>query len=96
MKNRPVISRGNWLRFGDSGKAAVVCQIHADRADVEVVCFSDRDRAINDDVLWDGSKWQFGHPGPCISYADKYSRLVSFVIIQRFGRTTRNVRIGYD
>ena len=54
MKNRPEIAPSNWLRIGDSGKAAVVCQIHANRADVEVVYLDDRDIAINEDVLWDG------------------------------------------
>lgn len=86
MKSRPEIAPGNWLRIGDSGKAAVVCQIHADHAHVEVVYLDDRDRAINEDVIWDGSKWQFRHPGPCGGYADKYSRLASFVAILRSGR----------
>ena len=88
MTNRTELALGNWLRIGASGKAAVVCQVHANRmgADVEVVYLDNRDRAINEDVLWDGSKWQFGHPGPCGGYADKYSRLASFVDILRSGR----------
>jgi hypothetical protein len=88
VKNRPEIAPGDWLRIGDSGKAAVVCQVHANPmgADVEVIYLDDRDRAINEDVIWDGIKWQFKHPGPCGGYADRYSRLASFVAILRSGR----------
>ena len=69
------------------GIAVVVCALR-DRsdADVEVVYLDDRDRAIKEGVIWNGTRWEFSREGPCGGYADQYDHLHEFVTILRAGR----------
>ncbi len=94
MDNKPEVSPGKWIKIGK--RDAVVCDVHADH--IEVVYLDDRNRAINEDVGWDGSRWTFKRPGPRGGYADKYPRLYECLSILRRGphanTTQRDSRIG--
>ena len=90
MTEKPTIKRGDWISFGSGllPKHAVVCTVFKDNslADIEVVYLDDRDRAINEDMIWKDGKWQFKISGPCGGYADNYSRLSDYVAQLRRGR----------
>ncbi len=90
---KPKVNPCDWITIGKGTGLidkldAVVCQVHddSDYADIEVVYLDDRNRAINEDVIWDQSHWEFKNQGPCGGYADRYSRLAEFVAILRRGR----------
>lgn len=90
MAEKPNVTPGDWIIFGSSlsPKSAVVCKVYQDTsfADIEVVYIDDRNRAINEDMVWKDGKWQFKHSGPCGGYADNYSRLRDYVTKLRKGR----------
>ena len=94
MDNKPEVSPGQWIKIDKSN--AVVCNVHADH--IEVVYLDGRNRAINEDIVWDGSQWTFRRPGPSGSHADKYPRLYEYLSILRRGphanTTQRDSRIG--
>ena len=82
----PTVEQGQWVHVGPAhlGRSAVVCNVHDEH--IEIVCLDDKNMAINEDVVWDGEKWEFKHPGPCGGYADRYSRLSRYVAILRRGQ----------
>ena len=91
MTEKPSVKPGDWITLGSGllPKSAVVCTVFQDTsfADIEVVYLDDRDRAINEDVVWKDGKWQFKHPGACGGgYADKYDRLRDYAAQLRRGR----------
>lgn len=89
MGAKPDVKLGEWITVGSgSGKDAVVCHINTnpELGDIEVVYLDDRDRAINEDVIWKEDHWEFKYSGPCGGYADKYSRLSDYVSKLRRGR----------
>jgi hypothetical protein len=90
MSEKPVVKPGEWITIGKGhfGKSALVCNVYSDQAiaDIEVVYLDDRDRAINDDVVWKEDHWEFKNPGPSGGYADKSSRLSQYVAQLRHGR----------
>jgi hypothetical protein len=90
MAEKPTVSPGDWITFGSGSlsKSAVVCKVYQDTslADIEVVYLDDRNRAINEDMVWKDSEWHFKHPGPSGGYADNYSRLRSYVAQLRRGK----------
>jgi len=79
------IKSGDVIYIGDSfaRKKAVVCQVYDDQ-NIEVV-YLDRDRAINEDMVFEEGKWEFKIQGPNGGYADKYPRLSRYVRILRSG-----------
>jgi len=89
---KPKINRGDWIIIGDNrtGKSAVVCKIYGDKGlsedIIEVVYLDDRNRAINEDVIWKNNSWKFEKQGLGGGYADRYSRLNDCVAILRHGR----------
>lgn len=90
MPEKPIVEPGEWITIGKGhfGKSALVCNVYPDQkiADIEVIYLDDRDRAINDDVIWKEDCWEFKHSGPSGGYADKYPRLSHFVAQLRRGR----------
>ena len=84
----PTITPGQWIGIGERAIVdAVVCVSHSSpEAVCEVVYLDDRNRAINEDVIWTGRYWEFLQPGVCGGYADKYDRLREYVAILRRGR----------
>ena len=56
---------------------------HAARADGEVVYIDERNRAINQDVIYNGERWEFANNDGSGGYADRYDRLQSFVALIR-------------
>ena len=85
MANRPEVSPRDWISIGERGRVSgVVCDVRAD--DVEVVYLDDRSRAINEDVRWADTHWEFAMPGQGGGYADIYQRLSEYVAILRAGR----------
>jgi hypothetical protein len=90
MVDLPKVSPGDWIRVGKEGRVdAVVCtvfdELSPQGASIEVV-YLDGNKAINEDVKWVGTHWDFAIEGPCGGYADKYSRLQLYVQILRAGR----------
>lgn len=65
------------IRVGNSTRA-IVCATYSEKNRCEVVYLS-RNRAINEDVVWDGNNWQFVTQGPCGGYADQSPRLSPYV-----------------
>ena len=93
MSKKPKVAPGDWITFGSSRlpKSAVVCMVYDDPSlgDIEVVYLDDRNRAINEDMVWQDDKWEFKTSGPCGGYADQYDRLEHYVRILRRGRYTK-------
>lgn len=84
------VKPGDWIKIGENLDALVV-QIYEKKnfGDIEVVYLDYRDKAINDDVIWTGEKWEFTHTGASGGYADKYDRLKEFVSILRQGKFSK-------
>lgn len=79
MAQVPVVAPGDWIKIG--ARRCVVSTVYDQRppGEIEVVYLDDRDRAINEDVVWSGGKWEFKYSGPSGGYADKYRRLAQYV-----------------
>lgn len=90
MADRPTVKPGDWITFGNRlfPKSAVVCSVHqgAPLGEIEVVYLDDRDRAINEEMIWKDNQWEFKHSGLNGGYADKSDRLRSFVSQLRISR----------
>ena len=71
----PSVNPFDWIRIGETD--AVVCTLR-DYGELEVV-YLRRNRAINEDVRWNGDGWEFVENGPSGGYADKKDRLRPFV-----------------
>lgn len=71
------------LCIGDSltAKKVVVCRVYDDQ-NIEVV-YLDRNRAINEDMVFENGEWAFKIEGPCGGYADNNPRLSEYVRILR-------------
>jgi hypothetical protein len=76
MAEAPEVEPHDVIRIGIH--RAVVCQVSSSGY-VEVVYLDDRERAINDDAIWDSDKWRFKNSGPTGGYSGKYDRLSTFV-----------------
>lgn len=92
MTDTPTVAPGTWIRVGKNASVeAVVCSVRTPESVtqsglLEVVYLDHRDRAINEDVRWDGEHWLFVHEGPSGGYADGHARLQRFVQLLRLGR----------
>lgn len=90
MAEKPVVKPGDWITFGSGPipKNATICTVYPNTssADIEIVYLDDRDRAINEDMVWKDGKWQFKDSGPRGGYADNYNRLRGYVTQLRRGR----------
>lgn len=89
----PKLEAGAWIVIGDGQRAVVCGPPSSDSADhLEIVYLDGRDRAINEDVRWTGSGWDFvGTPQP--GYADRYDRLRERVSQLRLGRRSDPPRV---
>jgi len=87
VADKPSVSPCDWISVGESGIVrAVVCTVYQDSTigDCEVVYLDERDRAINENVRWVGTYWEFDKRGSDYGgYADNYSRLQEYVGILR-------------
>jgi hypothetical protein len=79
----PTVELGERINVGRPGRSAVVCNIR-NLGDIEVV-YLDRDRAINEDVVWRDGAWDFKRSSPAGGYADNSERLRHYVGILRRG-----------
>lgn len=83
MIDSPSVGLGDVIRFGSSypRKKAVVCNVYTETIppEIEVVYLDSQNRAINEDMVWNGEYWEFKCTGPCGGYADNYERLARFV-----------------
>jgi hypothetical protein len=94
MATKPSIQPGEWISIGKQGLVkGVVCTVFRDtiQGDCEVVYLDMGNRAINEDVRWAGSYWEFVHGRGGGGYADQFDRLQPFVHILR-GSTTPKVQ----
>lgn len=85
MAERPTINPGDWITVG--GVSCVVANVFALGAplgDCEVVFNSSK--PTNRNASWDGEKWEFAESGDYGGYADKYSRLSTYVQQLKAGR----------
>ncbi len=94
MTDMPQVSPRDWIRIGGKDQvyriSAVVCNVYNGLSvaggNVEVV-YLDKKEAINMDVKWVGTHWEFASsPG---GHADGYPRLQSYVKLLRSGRWTK-------
>lgn len=75
----PMLKEGDVISIG-SFKHAVVCSITGlEKNFCEAVYLDNRGKAINEDVRWNGTTWEFVHSGPCGGYADQSTRLAPYV-----------------
>ena len=84
---RPNIKPHDWITIGT--RHAVVSNIieeSDDKIKVEIVYLDDKNKAINENVIWKNNKWEFEYNTPTGGYADKYTRLNEFVGQLRRGR----------
>lgn len=65
--NIPRVRKGEWIRVGPNGVDGLVLDIHNDGS-LGVGYHQNRLKAIKEDVVWDGSHWQFANSGPSGSY----------------------------
>ncbi|MCU7974894.1 hypothetical protein L5M43_06320 [Shewanella sp. SW36] len=83
MKDAPSVCAGDIFRFGigHPRKKAVVCNVYTETEplEIEVVYLDTKNRAINEDMFWNGEEWKFKIDGPNGGYADNYERLAVFV-----------------
>ena len=90
MADRPDIKDKDWIYFGSGvlKKRAIVCDVRPpghDMGDIEIVYLDDRDRAINDEMVWNSTAWEFKYKGPSGGYADRSDRLRPYVARLRAG-----------
>jgi hypothetical protein len=83
MKDVPSVCSGDVLRLGSTfpRKKFVVCNVYPEKnpLEIEVVYLDTQDRAINEDMVWNGDNWEFKCTAPCGGYADNLARLAGFV-----------------
>ena len=65
--NAPQIAQGQWIKIGAHGLDGVVFDIHRDGS-LSVGYVQNQLKAIKEDVIWDGDRWQFATSGPGGSY----------------------------
>ncbi|MBU1809369.1 MAG: hypothetical protein KJ661_07430 [Candidatus Omnitrophica bacterium] len=80
--DRPIVKPGDVITIGKEYKKAVVCKLQENN-EIEIVYMGNKDDAINENACWNGSAWEFSHPGPCGGYADNNPRLKEFVGLLR-------------
>lgn len=78
----PEVKLGDWITV--SRKRGVLCQLPREGR-AEFVYLDERNRAINEEIVWTGEKWEFAYPGVSGGYADNYPRLADFVSVLRSG-----------
>lgn len=76
MFDAPEMKPHDEINIGN--RRAVICTVY-ELGQVEVVYLDERNRAINEDAVWQGDRWNFRNSGVVGGYADKYDRLQSFV-----------------
>lgn len=89
--NIPDVNPGEWVQIGrkkevDAVISAIYEQLSANEGNIEVVYLDRINRAVNEDLKWTGSNWEFAKKGLGGCYADKHPRLALFVSILRSGR----------
>ena len=86
MSEFPVVKPSEWISVGEKG--CVVAAVYEQRSpgEIEVVYLDDRNRAINEDVIWSDGQWTFKHSRPSGGYADKSTRLEPYVRQLRRGK----------
>jgi len=94
MTDMPKVSPGDLIWIGENDEVrAVVCKVYnhisVAGGDIEVVFLDNGSRAINLDVKWTGSNWEFVFQGDYGGYADRYTRLQPYVRILRSGSQKR-------
>lgn len=70
----------DWISVG--ARSALVCKIYENNPNKIEVVYLDRNRAINDDLIFKDGKWVFLYDTGG-GYADNYGRLAEFVSILR-------------
>jgi len=81
--NSSEIKPKDWISIGS--KPAVVCKVYPGTLNKVEVVYLDRDRAINEDALFENGRWVFNqHPSG--GYADNNPNLGEYVRILRAGR----------
>ena len=63
----PKVKQGEWIIIGAGNLKGHVFDIHSDGS-LGVGYYQNRVKAIKEDVIWDGSNWQFKYEGPNGSY----------------------------
>lgn len=67
MNSPQKISKGQWIKIGTSGIDGYVFDIFEDGS-LGVGYYQNRSKAIKEDVVWDGTQWQFKYKGSNGSY----------------------------
>ncbi len=89
--NMPDVRLGDWIQVGKKKEIDAVVSIiyeglSAHEGNIEAVYLDRINQAINEDLKWTGSNWEFAKKGLGGRYANKYPRLALFVSILRGGR----------
>lgn len=64
MADRPVVKKGEWIRVGSV--PALVMYVGDEY--ISVGYYQNKTKAIKEDAVWSGERWEFKYEGPCGSY----------------------------
>lgn len=65
--NAPEVHKGKWIVIGTGSLNGYVIDVHSDGS-LGVGYYQNRTKAIKEDVIWNGTHWQFKLEGPNGSY----------------------------
>lgn len=65
--NAPEVHKCQWIVIGTGSLNGYVIDVHSDGS-LGVGYYQNRTKAIKEDVIWNGTHWQFKHDGPDGSY----------------------------
>ena len=63
----PKVKEGQWIVIGTGNLQGYVFDVYSDGS-LGVGYYQNRTKAIKEDVIWDGTHWQFKYEGPNGSY----------------------------
>jgi len=63
----PQVQKGEWIKVGSSGLDGLVVDVHQDGS-LGVGYYQNKLKAVKEDVIWNGSFWQFASSDPSGSY----------------------------
>lgn len=85
MNEIPNVAPGDWIYVGSTRCVVTTLYDQRPAGEMEVV-YLDRNKAINDDVVWRDGRWDFKYGDPSGGYADNSPRLAQYVRQLRSGR----------
>ncbi|KID56846.1 hypothetical protein JF50_13185 [Pseudoalteromonas luteoviolacea] len=61
------VNAGDWIKVGETGIDAYVFHVHSED-EISAGYYQNKEKAIREDFVWDGQRWQFKTMMPCGLY----------------------------